>query len=84
MYLGNLYFDIFPDKNFNISSLVNVEALLTLIKANISSPRISSGIPTTIAFSIPGCLLRLFSISVGEIFSPPLIITSLSLPFIYK
>jgi len=65
------------------SSSVTFLSLTFSINAQGTSPHFSSGFATTAAIETPGCLAKVFSISIEEIFSPPDIIISLDLSFIF-
>ena len=49
------------------------------MNAHGTSPHFSSDFATTAAIETAGCLARVFSISIDEIFSPPEIIISFDL-----
>ena len=53
------------------------------MNAHGTSPHFSSGLATTAAIETDGCLERVFSISIDEIFSPPEIIMSFDLSCIF-
>ena len=53
------------------------------IKAQGTSPHFSSGLATTAAIETLGCLAKVFSISIEDMFSPPEIIISFDLSLIF-
>ena len=61
--------------SFSVTGL----SLTISINAQGTSPHLSSGLATTAAMDTEGCLARVFSISIEEIFSPPEIIISFNL-----
>ena len=54
-------------------------SLTASINAQGTSPHFSSGLATTAAIETEGCLARVFSISIEDMFSPPEIIISFDL-----
>ena len=65
-------------KSINSFSVVGLSLTIS-IKAQGTSPHFSSGLATTAAIETEGCLDRVFSISIDDMFSPPEIIISLDL-----
>ena len=61
--------------SFSVTGL----SLIISIKAQGTSPHFSSGLATTAAIDTDGCLAKVFSISIEDIFSPPEIIISFDL-----
>ena len=70
-------------QNYIISSSVAFFSDANSTKAHGVYPHFSSGLPPTAASETEGCFTIVFSISIEEIFSPPEIITSLDLSFIW-
>ena len=70
-------------QNVVISSSLAFFSGTNSTKAHGTSPHFSSGLATTAASETEGCFTIVFSISIEEIFSPPEIITSLDLSFIW-
>ena len=62
---------------------VTVLSLTISINAHGTSPHFSSGLATTAAIDTDGCLAKVFSISIEDIFSPPEIIISFYLSCIF-
>ena len=79
-----MYFGILNPANVSLQKSINSLSVTSLsltfsIKAAGTSPHFSSGFATTAAIDTAGCLDKVFSISMEEMFSPPEIIISLDL-----
>ena len=81
-FFGTLKFaSVSLQKAINSFSVVDLPFKIS-IKAHGTSPHLSSGLATTAAIDTEGCLDKVFSISIEDIFSPPEIIISLDLSWI--
>ena len=80
---GKTLFDESVSKPTGLKIKVAGCSFTTSINAQGTSPHFSSGLATTAAIETLGCLAKVFSISIDDMFSPPEIIISFDLSLIF-
>ena len=83
-----IFFGILKPANVSLQKSISSFSVVSLsfafsIKAQGTSPHFSSGLATTAAIETLGCLAKVFSISIEDMFSPPEIIISFDLSLIF-